>query len=98
MSNDVVAKGAAKSKPEKPKGDKSKVERGGEGFFDKITKFVRESYVEVVKKASWPSWPELKKFTTVVIIAVLIVGFYIGILDFGLGKLTAPLLRGGGAP
>jgi preprotein translocase SecE subunit len=41
-----------------------------------------------VKKAAWPTWPELKKFTAVVILAVLIVGIWIGGWDFALGWLS----------
>ena len=101
MPNDIEPKGAAKAKAEKlkndgkPKADKGKVEKTGDGFFTKLSRFVRESYIEVVKKAAWPTWPELKKFTTVVIIAVVFVGLYIGLLDAGLGKLTDPLLKAG---
>lgn len=82
MANSVAVKGAGK----------------GEGIFVRMSKFLRESYTEVVKKASWPSANELKKSTTVVIVAVLIVGAYIGLSDFLLGKITNPLFGLGGMP
>ena len=63
------------------------------GFFIRMSQFLRESYIEVVKKASWPSWSELKKSTVVVIVAVLIVACWIGGLDFLFGRVTGPLFR-----
>lgn len=58
------------------------------GLLSRINQFLRESYLEVVKKASWPTWSELKKSTAVVIFAVLIVAFWIAGLDFILSRLT----------
>lgn len=77
MANSVAAKGAGKAK--------------GNGFFSRMARFLREAWIEVVKKASWPSWAELKKMTAVVIVAVLVVGIYIGVTDAVLSKITAPL-------
>jgi preprotein translocase SecE subunit len=81
MPDGVTAKGT-------PKVDKNKTERKTESIFNRMWRFIRESYVEVVKKASWPTWPELKKFTAVVILAVLVVGFWIGGLDYLLTQLS----------
>lgn len=91
MPDGVAAKSTTKVKPkaEKPKADKGKVEN----IFSRMARFIRDSYIEVVKKAAWPSWPELKKFTAVVILAVLVVGIWIGGLDFVLSKLTKPLMN-----
>ena len=63
------------------------------GFFIRMSQFLRESYIEVVKKASWPTWSELKKSTVVVIVAVLVIAFWIGGLDFLFGRVTGPLFR-----
>ena len=63
------------------------------GFFLRMSQFLRESYIEVVKKASWPSWSELKKSTVVVIVAVLVIAFWIGGLDFLFGQMTGPLFK-----
>ncbi len=83
MPEGIATKGASKGKPEK-----AKVDRKTESIFLRLSRFIRESYVEVVKKAVWPTWPELKKFTTIVIIAVLIVGVWIGGLDFILTQIS----------
>lgn len=74
MRNGLAAKGATK-----PKSD---------GLFMRMVRFVKEAYVEVRYKTTWPNWTELKKFTAVVIIAVLIVTVWIAGLDGILSRLT----------
>jgi len=64
-----------------------------EGFFAKIGKFIRESYIETRYKSAWPTWMELRTFTIVVIFAVLVVAVWIGGIDFLLGRLTHYLQR-----
>lgn len=93
MADPVAAKSAAKMKADKTKNDKakpdkSKVERKSDGFFKRMWRFTRESYIEVAKKAAWPTWPELKKFTAVVIFCVIVVGIWIGGLDAILSNVT----------
>jgi len=88
MPNGVAARGASKAKADKAKADKGRAERKADNFFSRLFRFIRESYIEVVKKAAWPNWSELKKFTAVVILAVVIVGIWIGGLDATLSKLT----------
>lgn len=77
MANGVPAKTAPKPK--------------GEGFFARISKFIRESYVETRYKSAWPTWAELRSFTVVVIFALVVVGAWIGGLDFILGHITKGL-------
>jgi preprotein translocase SecE subunit len=64
-----------------------------DGLFSRASRFLRESYIEVFKKASWPSWPELKKFTLVVLFAIIIVGVWIGALDWVLTQVTRELQK-----
>jgi preprotein translocase subunit SecE len=59
----------------------------------KATKFVKESYVEVVRKTSWPSKADLVKFTGVVLGTILVVAVYLGVLDLVFGKVIGRLLR-----
>lgn len=49
-------------------------------MFKKLTKFLREVRLEL-KKVSWPSRKEISGSTGVVIMSVVIVAFYLGILD-----------------
>lgn len=93
MPDGVTAKGAAKikadkNKSDKAKADKSRMERKPDGFFTRLSRFLRESYIEVVKKAAWPTWPELKKFTVVVILAVIVVMVWIGGLDLIMTRIS----------
>jgi preprotein translocase SecE subunit len=87
MSNGGAAKAASK-----PKGNGvfSRIGRG----FGSIGRFVRESYVETWHKSAWPTWTELRQFTTIVIFAVAVVSIWIGGLDFILGRITEQI--GGG--
>ena len=77
MANSVPAKIAPKPK--------------GEGIFARISKFVRESYVETRYKSAWPTWAELRSFTLVVIFALVVVAVWIGGLDFIMGRVTERL-------
>jgi len=44
--------------------------------------------IHELKKASWPTWSELKSSTIVVIVGILLLGFYIGIIDFSLYQVV----------
>ena len=46
----------------------------------RIADFLREVRAEV-RKVTWPTWDELKKATTVIVIFVLILGIVIGFMD-----------------
>jgi preprotein translocase SecE subunit len=63
----------------------------GDGFLKRLGRFLKESYVETRYKSSWPTWKELRQFTMVVIIAILVVSFWIGGIDAVLTRVTALL-------
>ena len=46
-----------------------------------IKGFLNEVVLEL-KKCSWPTWPELKQSTVVVIVSMLILGAFVGVSDF----------------
>ena len=60
---------------------------GKPGFPQKVSKFARESWIEL-KKTSWPSQQELQKSTLLVLAAVLVVAVWIGGLDYLFGVIT----------
>lgn len=64
----------------------------GEGFFTRLVKFVRESYVETRHKSAWPTRSELWRFTLVVIFALVVVSVWIGGLDAILRVVTDSIL------
>ena len=49
----------------------------------KITAYIKESYTELVEKVSWPSRDELQSSVLVVMVATLIIGAVIFVMDFG---------------
>lgn len=49
--------------------------------------FTGETITEL-KKATWPTWTELKDSTIVVVIAVIILGIFISIADFSLFQVV----------
>jgi len=79
MANSTAAKVAQKAK--------------GESIFAKMWKFIREAYIETRYKSAWPTWSELRSFTLVVIIAVLVVGLWISGLDILLKAILSLLGR-----
>jgi preprotein translocase subunit SecE len=50
----------------------------------KITSYIKESYIELVEKVSWPTWSELQDSVVVVMIASLIIAVIIFLMDFGI--------------
>lgn len=44
------------------------------------------SFIDELKKVSWPSRQETTRLTTIVVVISLIIGFYIGIIDILLAK------------
>jgi preprotein translocase subunit SecE len=52
--------------------------------------FLKETWVELRWKTSWPQKPDLLRFTLVVIVAVIIVAIYIGLADVIVAALTRP--------
>jgi preprotein translocase SecE subunit len=63
------------------------------GIFTRMGRFIKESYVETWHKASWPTWPELRQFTIVVIFAVVVISIWIGGLDVIFAKITAQIIK-----
>lgn len=61
-------------------------------MFERLKKFLKEVRVELTK-VTWPTVSELRGSTGVVIATVLIVTFFIGLVDLGLSHLIGSLLR-----
>ena len=54
-------------------------------MIDRAKKYIGEVIVEG-KKVSWPSWPELRGSTTVVLVAVFIISLFIYAVDIVISK------------
>ena len=53
--------------------------------------FLRDVYDEL-RKVVWPTWGELYRYTLVVIFTVLVLGIFIGGVDYLLGAATKGFL------
>ena len=51
-------------------------------IMNKFTDFVKESYVEMTEKVSWPKWDQLTQSTMIVLGATLFITLIVGIMDF----------------
>jgi preprotein translocase subunit SecE len=49
----------------------------------KVGAYIKESYVELRQKVSWPTFAELQDSVVVVMVASLIIGLIIFLMDFG---------------
>ena len=59
--------------------------------------YLREVWSEL-RKTVWPTWPELRQMTGVVIVTVILLGAFLGLVDFGLTALLAPLYATASTP
>jgi len=57
----------------------------------RLKTFLKDVRVEMTK-VTWPSWPELKGQTIVVIVAVLLISAFIGIVDLILNNTVKVLV------
>jgi preprotein translocase subunit SecE len=56
-----------------------------------IGRFLRDTYDEL-RKVVWPTWGELYRYTLVVLFTVVILGGFIGGVDYGLAAILKQFL------
>jgi preprotein translocase subunit SecE len=56
--------------------------------------FLREVYDEL-RKVVWPTWGELYRYTLVVIFTVIVLGAFIGGVDYAVGEVARRLIYNG---
>jgi len=61
-------------------------------YVNKAIQFLSDAKVEL-KKVTWPTRKELLSTTGIVIVLVLIIAFFLGIVDFGLVKIIKNMIR-----
>jgi preprotein translocase subunit SecE len=64
----------------------------GKNFLDKSIQFLREVKIEL-KKVTWPTRKQTIGSTVVVIILVMIISFFLGVVDIGLSSLVRVVLQ-----
>ena len=53
----------------------------------KFINYLKESYVELTKKTSWPSWDKLQSSAILVMIATIILAAALWVIDFAFQHL-----------
>lgn len=48
---------------------------------NKVSEYVKESYIEMTQKVTWPTWRELQNSSVMVLIASLIIALIIALMD-----------------
>lgn len=56
---------------------------------EKIKVYVQESYNELMHKVSWPTWAELQESSTTVLVATVIIGVVIWLIDIVFSAVMA---------
>jgi preprotein translocase subunit SecE len=56
-----------------------------------IQRYVRETTGEL-RKVSWPTWPEARRLTGLVLLVMVIVGLFLASIDFFAGELMSLVL------
>jgi preprotein translocase subunit SecE len=59
-----------------------------------LVRFLREVYDEL-RKVVWPTWGELYRYTLIVIVTVIVIGGFIGGVDYALGAIAKKYIYGG---
>ena len=54
-----------------------------------VSEYIKESYIELTEKVTWPTWRELQSSAVVVLIATVIIAMVV----FGMDQLIGFLLR-----
>ena len=57
----------------------------------KFINYLKESYVELTKKVSWPSWDKLQNSAVVVMVASVILALLILAIDFCIQHLMSAI-------
>jgi len=65
---------------------------GGPGLAKKVSGFYQEFKTEM-KKVTWPGRKETASSTVVVIITVMIIVLFLGLVDYGLGRIVYSVLN-----
>jgi preprotein translocase subunit SecE len=54
-----------------------------------VTEYIKESYIELTQKVTWPTWRELQNSAILVLIAAIIIALVI----FGMDQLISYVLK-----
>ena len=77
-----------KREPEKRREERGSIAR----YVNVVSQFLKEARMEL-RKVKWPTRKELLASTAMVIFLVLVVAFFLGLIDFGLIKIIKNIVR-----
>jgi len=46
-----------------------------------VTEYIKESYIELTEKVTWPTWRELQNSAILVLVASIIIALLIAVMD-----------------
>jgi len=52
-----------------------------------IKGYLKESFIELVHKVTWPTWSELQNSAVLVMIATLIIALIVALMDFSFSRV-----------
>lgn len=50
---------------------------------NKVTQYIKDSYLEITKEVTWPTWETLQQSTMVVLFATLLITVIVWLMDTG---------------
>lgn len=59
----------------------------------RIGNYIKESYKELTKKVSWPTWAQLQSSAAVVMVATFIFAVLVFVMDFAFKNLMTGIYR-----
>tara|TARA_B110000967_G_scaffold52858_1_gene54154 strand:- start:1848 stop:2075 length:228 start_codon:yes stop_codon:yes gene_type:complete len=59
----------------------------------KMKKYIQESFDELTKKVSWPTWAELQSSTILVAISSVIIALIISLMDMGFDSILTEFYK-----
>jgi preprotein translocase subunit SecE len=54
----------------------------------RLKRFIRETTGEL-RRVSWPTWPEARRMTYIVIVVLVVMAIFLGLVDLGGSSLLA---------
>ena len=49
-----------------------------------VSEYIKESYIELTQKVTWPTWRELQNSAILVLVAAIIIALLIAVMDQGI--------------
>jgi preprotein translocase SecE subunit len=81
-AGDEPKKDKMSKKPPQVPGSSAFKDLKGKNFWERTVEFTRDSWIEVTKKTTWPTQPELIRSTTVVLAVIVAISIYLAFWDY----------------